>query len=296
MSNCNSLIAIPFLGSGLGYRRQIAKQIRDHEHDIDFLEIITDQFTDDPVKLSQLEELCDHFKVIPHGIDLSIGSAVPLDSKYLSSIKTVSDLTRAPYYSEHLCMTRAPGIEIGHLSPLWFTEQVLQNTIRNVSEVQNYLGKPLVLENVTYLFEVPGATMSQTEFFHRLVQSTDCGILLDLTNIHINSVNHHFAPVAFLRNMPLVNVVQVHLAGGFWNDNVLVDGHSECVHEETWDLFSLLASLTEVKGSILEHDANFPQDFSPLLEVLNRARGILDSSRTGNRSLLSGENQHSAVG
>jgi len=294
MTTCETLREIPFLGSGLGYRREIAKQVWEHEHDIDFLEIITDQFTDDTAKLTELEKLCERFTVIPHGISLSIGSAIPLDSEYLRSIKTVSDLTRAPYYSEHLCMTRAPGIEIGHLSPLWFTEQVLQNTISNVSEVQNYLGKPLILENVTYLFEIPGASMSQTKFFNRLVQKTGCGVLLDVTNVYINSVNHHFDPIAFLHEMPLENVVQVHLAGGFWTDDVLVDGHSERVHEETWSLFSTLTHMAQVNGSILEHDANFPKDFSPLLEVLNRARSILNSSRIPEADGFSEGAQHSS--
>lgn len=275
MAHREALTSIPFLGSGLGYRREIAKHILEHKHAIDFLEIITDQFTNDAAKMTELEQLCEAFVVIPHGIALSIGSGIPLDREYLRLIKTVSDFTGAPYYSEHLSMTRAPGIDIGHLSPLWFTESVLENTRRNVSEVQDKLGKPLVLENVTYLFEIPGAAMSQAEFFHRLAEDTGCGILLDITNVHINSVNHHFDAVQFLRQMPLENVVQVHLAGGFWSDDVLVDGHSEAVQEETWSLFCALVDLVQVKGSILEHDSNFPEDFSVLLNVLDRARSIL---------------------
>ena len=275
MPQPNSLAAIPFLGSGLGYRREIANQIQERREAVDFLEIITDQFTNSHRKLRELGEICEVFPVIPHGIGLSIGSAVPLDRDYLRAIKQVSDCTESPYYSEHLCMTRAPGIDIGHLSPLWFTEEALGRTMRNVVEVQDYLGKPLVLENVTYLFEIPGAGMTQPEFFERLVEATGCGILLDVTNVYINSTNHHFDPVEFLRRMPLEHVVQVHVAGGFWTGDVLVDGHSETVQEDTWQLLAKLTAMVSVKGCILEHDGNFPEEISPLLESVALARKIL---------------------
>ena len=172
-------------------------------------------------------------------------------------------------------MTRAPGIDIGHLSPLWFTETVLDITIENVRRVQDYLGKPLVLENVTYPFDIPRADMTQPEFFGRLVEASGCGILLDVTNVYINSVNHHFDPVEFLKNMPLDRVVQVHLAGGFVKDGVMIDGHSEVVDEQSWSLLDTLVSLVPVRASILEHDANFPEQISVLLSQVTRARGIL---------------------
>lgn len=281
-----NLTSIPFLGSGLGYRREIANSLFEHKNAVDFVEIITDQFTRDFRVLDTLAELRDTFVVVPHGIGLSVGSALPPDRQYLRKIRIVSELVNAPYYSEHLCMTRAPGIDIGHLSPLWFTEEVLQTTIRNVAQVQEYLGKLLVLENVTYLFEVPGATMPETEFFKRLVKATGCGMLLDVTNLYINSVNHHFDPVKVLHEMPLDSVVQVHLAGGFWSHDVLVDGHSETVDEETWRLFSALTDLVQPKGSIVEHDANFPENFNVLLEEVNRARSILVGSRAQNERTL----------
>jgi uncharacterized protein (UPF0276 family) len=169
-------------------------------------------------------------------------------------------------------MTRAPGIDLGHLAPLWFTDTVLRHTIDNVRRVQDYLRKPLILENVTYPFTIPAASMTQTEFFTRLVDATECGVLLDVTNVYINSVNHQFDPVAFLKEMPLSSVVQIHLAGGYVKDGVLIDAHSERVDEGTWNLLGALTELIPVKGSVLEHDANFPEDISTILEQLDRAR------------------------
>jgi len=274
MPTTAALTQIPFLGSGLGFRRELRDELLAAREAIDFVEIITEQYSENPERMGELEEICDAFPVIAHGIGMSIGSAAPFDRAYLAGVKTVSDLTRSPYYSEHLCMTRAPGIDIGHLSPLWFTEEVLANTIAKVRQVQDLLEKPLILENITYSFEIPGSPLRQSEFFERLIDATGCGILLDITNVFINSVNHDFDPVAFLDSMPLDCVVQVHLAGGFWSRGVLIDGHSEPVQEESWSLLEKLVERTPVKGSILEHDDNFPE-LSRLLETVERARNIL---------------------
>lgn len=141
------------------------------------------------------------------------------------------------------------------------------------------LGKPLVLENVTYTLEIPHRTLSQAAFFRRLVDATGCGILLDVTNVFINATNHHFAPEDFLRQMPLDHLVQVHLAGGYWRHGWLVDGHSELVSPEIFTLFETLATLCSVKNVIFEHDAHFPPIADPL-EQMSHVRGIL--KRGGN--------------
>jgi uncharacterized protein (UPF0276 family) len=266
-----ALSAIPVLGSGLGYRRELRQAILESRSTVDFLEVVTEQFIGGGERLRELEEICAVFPVIPHGVGLSIGS-VDVDADYLRAIKRVSDVAKSPYYSEHLAMTRAPGIDIGHLAPLWFTETVLRHTIDNVRHVQDYLQKPLVLENVTYQFVIPGAGMTQAEFFTRLVEATQCGVLLDVTNVYINSVNHQFDAVAFLKEMPLESVVQIHLAGGYVKDGMVIDAHSERVDEGSWQLLDVLTGMTVIKGSILEHDANFPEDMSAMLDQLDRAR------------------------
>ncbi len=274
IETANRVKDLPFLGVGLGYRQVLDEGIFAFKEEIDFLEIITEQYIHNMNNRDRLERICEQFQVIPHGVSLSIGSMAPLDRDYLRAVKQICDLTKAPYYSEHLCMTSAPGIETGHLSPLWFTEETLHNAIRNVSEVQEYLGKPLILENVTYLFEIPNSHMSQMEFFQRLVSATGCGVLLDATNVFINALNHHFDPVAFLDEMPLDHVVQVHLAGGYWKHGTFVDGHSELVQEESWDVFKALVARCQVKGVIFEHDDNFPEMLL-LVEQIRRAKKIL---------------------
>ncbi len=272
----NHTRAIPPLGVGLGYRSALREGILAHRKQIDFLEIIADNYLRDPAAWQELEELCTLFTVIPHGINLSIGSVMPLDRAYLQGIKRICEITHAPYYSEHLCLTRVPGRDIGHLSPLWYTEEALRHVTHNVVAVQELLGIPLVLENVTYFLHIPHGSMSQEEFFQRLVHATGCGVLLDVTNVWINAANHHGDPKSFLEHMPLEHLVQVHLAGGYWRGGWLVDSHSELVSEEVFALFLFLAARCQIKGVIFEHDYHFPP-IGQLLMQMERAHEIMRS-------------------
>ncbi|MDX6676561.1 MAG: uncharacterized protein QOE31_613 [Solirubrobacteraceae bacterium] len=274
-TRASAVAGLPYLGSGLGYREQLKDAIFAARDKIDFLEIVSEQFLEHPRGLDELRRICDVYPVIPHGLGLSIGSASGVRHDYLSRIKRISDVTRSPYYSEHLCMTRAPGLEIGHLAPLALTEDVLRRAIDNVRVVQEALEKPLVLENVTYLFSIPGAEMTQPEFFARLVDATGCGVLLDVTNVFINATNHGFEALEFLASLPLESVVQVHLAGGHWSRDALVDSHSALVQEQSWQLFDALVARTAVRASIIEHDAGFPDDVGPLIDQVARARSIM---------------------
>ena len=117
--------------------------------------------------------------------------------------------------------------------------------------------------------------MSEAEFLTRLTERTGCGLLLDLTNLFTNATNHAFDPIARLDELPLDAVVQLHIAGGYWHDGVLIDGHCETVDEGTWDLLAALAKRAQAKACILEHDERFPDDFSVLLSQVQRARQVL---------------------
>jgi uncharacterized protein (UPF0276 family) len=272
-----SLVQIPYLGCGMGYRWPIRREIWAAAEEIDCVEVLSEGFFHSAPKLDELRRIAERFAVIPHGIDLSIGSLMPLDTEHLRGARQVVEAAGASYYSEHLCATRSPGIRLGHLAPLCFSETVLRGTIENVRRVQEYLEVPLVLENVTYEFDVPGATMPQAEFFTRLVEATGCGVLLDLHNVHVNSVNHGLDPVAFLEAMPLESVVQVHLAGGYWAEGRLIDGHCAAVPEETWRLLDVLLERTGVKAVILEHDDAFPE-VAELVAQVHRARTVLHAA------------------
>lgn len=262
---------VAWLGSGISYREELRGQILASSEQIDLIEVVADHFIGDADGLRELGEM---FTLVPHGLQLSIASPA-IDRDYLRAIKRVSDASSSPYYSDHLAVTRAPGVDIGHLSPAWFTEETLELVTRNVTVVQDFLEKPLILENISYAFEIPDASMSEPEFLTRLVERTGCGLLLDLTNLYTNATNHEFDPVARLDELPLDAVVQLHIAGGYWHDGVLIDGHCEPVEEGTWDLLVALSERVGTKACILEHDDRFPDDFSVLISQVQRARQLI---------------------
>lgn len=267
---------IPFLGSGLAFRTQIAEDIFRCAGQLDFVEVLADHYMYDPRALNYLDELKDKFTIVPHGVGLSIGSWGGEHDHYIEAIARVSEVSGAPYYSDHLSVTRAPGIELGHLSPLWFRRELLASTIDRVNRIQDKLQKMLVLENITYDFTIPYGDLNQEEFFTELVAATGCGMLLDITNLYTNSVNHGFDPLKMASELPLDSIIQVHLAGGFWENGILVDGHCAAVPEEVWELFRHISVRAPVRAALVEHDANFPE-VQQLLGQVDRARKILEN-------------------
>jgi len=274
MSFKPNLDSVPYVGVGIGYRRQLREPTVRNKDKIDCVEITTEHFMQHPQQIEELQELMKHVVAIPHGLRLSLGSAVPPDREYLRKVKRICDVSKTPYYSDHLTISEVPGLDIGHLSPVWFTNDSLEVVATNVNRIQDLLGIPMAVENISYFFDVPDQQLRQTEFFHKLVERTGCGVLMDLANLHTNATNFKFDPIQFLKDMPLDKVVHVHLAGGMWCDSLLLDTHSDGVFEETWKLLEELAARAKLKVVIIERDANFPE-IDALLGEVKRAQDIL---------------------
>ncbi|MDI1435369.1 DUF692 domain-containing protein [Polyangium sorediatum] len=273
----SSTHAIPYLGSGLGFRRRIKSDILAHRGAIDFIEVTTEHFMT-PRQLDELAALRVLLPCVPHGLQLSVGSTAPPTTEYLRCIKRVLEVTGAPYYSDHLAVTSAPGIDLGHLSPVALTRKSLESVVRNISTVQDHTGKLLIVENITYFFDIPGGELSQTDLLNEVVERTGCGLLLDATNLYTNATNHGYDPIHFLEQIPLDRVIQVHMAGGVRADGLLFDSHSHAVEEGSWDVLRALALRTDIKGVIIERDDNYPPIEELLLEV-TQARDILETAR-----------------
>ena len=265
---------LPTLGVGLGFREPFRSDLFLHQHDVDFLEITADHYLDVPSqKMQELELLARHFTLIPHGLNLSLGSAEGLDTSYARKYADLVQRLNPPWWSEHIAFTRVGGVDIGHLSPLPFTHEAVEVLCRNIIEMRRYVDVPLILENITYLVEMPGAEMNEAQFLTELLERTDCGLLLDVTNLYTNAVNHGHDLSIVLEQLPLERVVQLHFAGGYWHDDVLIDSHSQQTPSEVWDLMDEVVARAPVKGIILERDENLPP-FGELLEELGRARQI----------------------
>jgi uncharacterized protein (UPF0276 family) len=266
---------MPLLGAGLGYRRQLHDAAFDHRSAIDWLELITEQFL--PLtseSRTELALLSTSFPCIPHGLELSIGSSGPLDEHYLRQVCAIADAVDAPWLSDHLCFTEGDGVRLGQLTPLPWTSEIADKIADKARYVQEQAGRPFLLENITNGFRL-GGDMTEAQFISRVLERSGCYLLLDVNNLYTNSVNFHFDPYRFLEEIPLDRVVQMHIAGGHWEDDILEDGHDAPVPEPVWNLAEYVIGQADVRGVLLERDEKFPDDFGDLLTEIDRARKIL---------------------
>jgi uncharacterized protein (UPF0276 family) len=269
---------IPHLGAGIGLRLELAEDTLAHTKEINVLEIIAEHyFSSTHQELTGL--LADAraaYPIIPHGVDLSIGSTTPIEKEYLKHADELMRALGAHYYSDHFALTRdGDELDIGHLSPIWFTEEMLENIVARVDLVQQTLGKPLVLENITCPFVIPGGDFEEPEFISEVCRRTGCGLLLDVTNVFINAHNFKFDAQRMIERYPIDSLVHVHLAGGEMQDDMLIDSHSasiDGVNEGVWPLFEWVVTHADVKAVIIERDDDFKVSFDTT--VLNDLRRI----------------------
>ncbi len=258
---------------GLGLRPSLKSEILNFPESFDCLEFIADAYfalTDFQDK--ELSNLSDLFTLIPHGLSLSIGSVERPPQSYLDTIARLLEVVQPTYYSDHFAITRTLEKALGHLSPLWYTDEVLDVVIKNVTSIQRFLGIPLVLETITHEFNIPCSTLSQSEFITAVCNETGCGILLDVTNIFINSKNLDTDPKAFISSLPKSSIKQLHIVG-YTTDNtgLLLDTHSSAIQPELWELYDYTLSVCNPDYVIIERDSHFP-DITELIAEVKRAR------------------------
>ncbi len=210
-----------------------------------------------------------------HGVSLSIGSTDPLDFDYLAKLKRLAREVNARWISDHLCWTGVLGLNTHDLLPLPLTDETLGHVADRVRTVQDFLERPLVLENPSSYVTFAGSTMTEWEFLSQLADETDCGLLLDVNNVYVSSVNHDFDPVEYIRNVPHRRIVQVHLAGHTNCRTHLLDTHDGEVINPVWELYRLAHQLTAGVSTLLEWDAKIPP-FPVLHAEVLKARQHMD--------------------
>jgi uncharacterized protein len=263
------------LGVGLGFRPSFRADLFRQRAHVDFLEITADHYFKAPrEKLDELDLLAAHFPLIPHGLDLSLGSADGIDAAYLDQFAALIARISPPWWSEHLAFTRAGGVSIGHLAAMPLTHEAVDVVVRNIKTVRQTIDAPLILENITATVRVPGAEMDDAAFLSEVLRRTGCGWLCDVTNLHTNAVNHGVDLDRELDRWPWDQVVQIHVAGGHWHDGVLIDSHAHPTSPEVWRIVDEAVARSPVKGIILERDENLPP-FGDLVDELAKARAIL---------------------
>jgi len=269
-----------WLGAGVSLRRRHLTEAFVCGDALDLVEIVADHyFAPAPQKNLELRALCERFTVIPHGLDLSLGSAEGLSAGYLERLATLVDAVRPPFWSEHVAFTQAGGRRIGHLAPVPYTYEALEAIVANVERATSRIQRPVILENIACPFDIPHAELSEAEFLLQLTERTGCGLLLDVANLYYNALNRGLDPLESLAAFPLHAVVQCHLAGGHRRDGEWIDSHAFPVPEDVWSLFEYVVERApRLRAAIVERDENLPA-FAELAHEAARARSIVERRR-----------------
>jgi uncharacterized protein len=270
----NDRSALPRLGFGLGLRTDHYEAILSGSPRVDWFEAISDNYMVGGGKpLRWLERVRERWPVVLHGVSLSIGSSDPLDSAYLIELKALAERIEPAWISDHLCWTGVAGRNMHDLLPLPHTEEAVHHIAARVREVQDFLGRRILLENVSSYAVFKDSPLSEWDFLKAIAEEADCLLLLDVNNIYVNSRNHGFDPLDYLRAIPAARVQQIHLAGHSRNGELLIDTHDHPVPEGVWDLYAAAVRRFGDVATMVERDDRIPP-LDELVAELDRARSI----------------------
>jgi uncharacterized protein (UPF0276 family) len=265
----------PALGFGLGLRADHYEDLLDAQN-VDWLEAISENYLVPGGKpLDWLRRMRERYPVVLHGVSLSIGSQDPLDREYLTALKKLADAIEPAWMSDHLCWTGAHGRNLHDLLPLPYTEEAIAHVSARVREVQDFLGRRILLENVSSYVEFKASVVPEWEFLAAIADRADCLILLDVNNIHVSSRNHGFDAREYLAGIPPWRVQQFHLAGHTFQNNLVIDTHDQPVPDPVWDLYADAVRRFGPVSTMIERDDNIPP-LAELVAELDHARAIAE--------------------
>jgi uncharacterized protein len=207
----------------------------------------------------KLEAVRKHLPVVVHGVSLSLGSVDSLDFDHLKRVKTLLNRIGASWFSDHLCWTGVDGNNKHDLLPLPYTEEALKLVCRKIGETQDFLGRRILVENVSSYLTYSSSTFTEWDFLKEVATTTGCGLLVDINNIYVSSQNHSFDPLSYLRALPSESVGQIHLAGHYDNGTLLVDTHDAPVCDAVWELYRDALALWGPRSTMIEWDDKIPE-------------------------------------
>lgn len=264
----------PCLGYGLGLRPDHYQDILDGNPDIDWFEVISENYMVEGGKpLYFLDRIRERYPMVMHGVSMSIGGSDPLDHDYLRRLKALAGRIQPEWISDHLCWTGFEGRQLHDLLPLPYTEEAVAHVADRVAQVQEYLGRRILLENVSSYVTYRHSAMSEWEFLRAVAERADCLILLDINNVYVSAMNHGFDPEAYLQGVPPERVYQFHLAGHSRNGGIVVDTHDDDVPDPVWRLYAAAVRRFGRVSTMIERDADIPP-LGDLLAELDYARRI----------------------
>jgi uncharacterized protein len=249
----------PFLGFGVGLRRPHYSYVLEQWPPMDWFEAISENFMVAGGRpLAVLERVRERYPIVLHGVSMSLGSTDEFNCEYLHDLARLARRFEPAWISDHLCWTGVGGHNLHDLIPLPYTDEALRHVAGRVRYVQEVLERRILIENVSSYMEFTLSTMSEWEFLASVAEEADCGILLDINNIHVSAFNHQFDPLAYIDAIPVNRVAQFHLAGHSDHGTYLLDTHDHPVCNEVWSLYEHAVRRFGRVSTLIEWDDNIP--------------------------------------
>lgn len=271
-------LGLPNLGFGVGLRAEHYSHILSESPTVDWFEVISENYMfSEGRPRYMLDLIAERYPIVMHGVSMSVGSTDPLDYEYLRALKRLADAIHPAWVSDHICWTGVNGVNGHDLFPLPYNDESLAHVIRRVLAVQDFLERPLVLENPSTYVTFRASTMSEAEFVSELVRQTGCGLLLDVNNVYVSSFNHDEDPGKYIESLPHESIVQFHLAGHSNLGTHIIDTHDDFVVDAVWTLYRQACELTGGVSTLLEWDAHIPSFEVVHAEVL-KARAVVEGA------------------
>ncbi len=268
-------MSFPVQGAGLGLRRTLLPDLLAMDGDaVDFLELAPENWIGIGGRLGrQFRRLADRFPLVCHGLSLSLGSPAPLDTAFLRQVKAFLDHYEVLAYNEHLSYCSDEQGHLYDLMPIPFTGEAVQYVAGRIRQVQDLLERRIGIENISY-YAAPGRELSELEFINGVLAEADCDLLLDVNNIHVNSINFGYDPHEYLAGIDAARAQYIHIAGHYERaPDLCIDTHGAAVIEPVWNLLGAAFDRYGTMPVLLERDFNFPP-FNELLGEVDRIRSL----------------------
>lgn len=264
-----------FLGFGLGLRAPHFEQIIAEKPAVDWFEIISENyFVAGGKPWHYLNKIRADYPIVMHGVSMSIGSIDPINKDYLNQLKNTIARVEPQWVSDHLCFTQVGGVNSHDLLPMPYTSEALDHLANKISQVQDYLGREMIFENVSSYLTYNDSQMSEWEFLAQLHKQTGCKFLMDVNNVYVSARNHDFNAMDYLSAIPSTAIAQIHLAGHQDFGTHIIDTHDGDVPDAVWDLYAQYAKTLNPVSTMIERDDNIGS-LDDLITELEHAKALV---------------------
>jgi uncharacterized protein len=266
-------------GIGIGLRIPHYRHILENKPVVDWFEIISENYMVDGGRpLAVLDSILEQYRVVQHGVSMYFGSVDPLNKEHLKRLKALTRRTKTPWLTDHLCWGSVDGRYTHDLMPLPYTWEAINVTVQKIRQVRDSLEIPVAVENVSSYAEFHESEMTEWEFLNEVVERADCGILLDVNNIYVSSVNHSFDPHVYVDSVPTERVAQIHIAGHSRYEKYILDTHDHAVIDPVWKLYAHAIRRCGPTATLLEWDDHIPSFDEVHNEALKAKRFLAEAA------------------